>query len=87
VGKLTGHQFHGGSRSPEEPRVTLGVSDGQVDAKRAVIRAFCVVVLLSFAVGKVSAQIGPVIDALPSDRLFVACITASISGNDRMTRH
>jgi hypothetical protein len=60
-------------------------SDGQVNARSAVISALCMLLCLSFTIGKVSAQVPPVMDALPSDRLFIAGITASIPGYDRMT--
>lgn len=52
---------------------------------RATIRVASVFALLWFATVAASAQNGPVIDALPADHLYVAGITASISGYERMT--
>jgi hypothetical protein len=71
------------------------MSDSRPNAVATVIRAFCVLAflslafcvlaLLSFTAGTVPPQAGPVMDALPADRDYVASITASISGYEAMT--
>ena len=61
------------------------MSDSRPNAVATMIRVFRVLVLLSLTAGTVTAQIGPVMDALPADRDYVASITASISGYEAMT--
>ena len=73
------------------------MSDSRPNAVATVIRAFCVLAflslafcvlaLLSFTAGTVPPQAGPVMDALPADRDYVASITASISGLRGDDRH
>ena len=61
------------------------MSDSRPNAVATMIRVFRVLALLSLTAGTVTAQIGPVMDALPADRDYVARITASISGYEAMT--
>jgi hypothetical protein len=66
----------------------LCISDLQGNPTGAVIRAFYVLVFLSFTAGDISAQISnlpPETTALPADRIYVNGITASIPGYNRMT--
>lgn len=64
---------------------SLHLRESYLTTMRAAFQAFCVVLLLLFAAGNASAQIGAVIEALPADRLYVAGISASISGYNTMT--
>ena len=54
-------------------------------AIRVIIPVIAIFATLWFPIAEASAQIGPVIDALPADRLYVTGITATIRGYEQMT--
>ena len=61
------------------------VPEVQHRAIRVIIPVIAIFATLWFPIAEASAQIGPVIDALPADRLYVTGITATIRGYEQMT--